>query len=232
MAASVTMLALAACGGPGEPVADPETPPAATTTTMPRPEGFDSAWCESARRLSAASSVMDAVDPTDAEAVEEAVTEMLAEAELAAPDAPPEIAADVEAALASFREIDAALAAVDYDLLRADLSGIADDQGSSERVDAYNVEICGLEPDVDAGATTGSEFDPRAGPIRDQLIDTFVARGFSPEEAGCIVDNVDVTDAEQMRDEQVVLELITACEIDLERLTGTTAATGTTEGNG
>lgn len=219
------MLSLVACG-PDDPVVDPDTPPAATTTTMPRPEGFDSDWCVSARRIALASSVMDAVDPTDAEAVEAAVTEMLAEAEAAAPAAPPEIAADVEEALASFREIDAALAAVDYELLRADLSGVADDQGASERVDAYNVEICGLEPDVDDGTTSGSGFDPTEGPIRDQLIETFVARGLTPEEAACIVDNVDVTDAEQMRDEQVLLEMIETCQIDLERLTVTTEANG------
>lgn len=211
-------LAVSACGGADDPVADPATE--ATTTTAARPDGFDSEWCTSARRLAAASSVMDAVDPTDPEAVEDAVTEMLAEAEAAAPLAPPEIADDVEAALTSFREIDAALAAVEYDLLRADLSGIADDQAASERVDAYNVDVCGLEPDSDDDAT-GGDFDPAAGPIRDQLIETFVARGFTAEEAGCLIDNVDVTDPAQMADEQVLLGLIETCGIDLDRLTGT-----------
>ena len=224
----LSAVVLAACSGSDDPVADPVAEPEATTTTVPRPDGFDSEWCVSARRIAAASSVMDAVDPTDPAAVEAAVTDMLAEAEAAAPLAPPEIAADVEAALVTFREIDAALAAVEYDLLRADLAGVADDQGPSERVDAYNVDVCGLEPDAGAvaGGDAGTGFDPGAGPIRDQLIDSFVERGFTAEEAGCIVDNVDVTDAEQMRDEQALSELIETCGIDLERLTGTSGSTG------
>ena len=226
MVVSVMALALVACSGADDPGAEPVAEPVATTTTAARPEGYDSEWCVSARRLAAASSVTDAVDPTDPEAVEEAVTEMLAEAEAAAPLAPPEIAADVEAALVSFREIEAALAAVDFDLLRADLSGVADDQGPSERVDAYNVEVCGLEPAADDETAGASEFDPAAGPIRDQLIATFVDRGFTAEEAGCIIDNIDVTDAQQMGDEQVLVDLIETCGIDLEQLTGTTDPVG------
>lgn len=222
-------VALAACGGSDDPVAEPAAEAdAATSTTAPRPDGYDSEWCVSARRIAAASSVVDAVDPSDPEAVEAAVTDMLAEAEAAAPLAPPEIAEDVEAALASFRAIDAALADVDYDLLRADLSGVADDQGPSERVDAYNQDVCGLESDA-VGDDPESEFDPSAGPIRDQLIDTFVGEGFTPEEAACLIDNVDVTDPAQLTDQQVLLELIGTCGIDLERLGG---ASGGTAGDG
>lgn len=215
-------IVLLACGASDDPVADPASETDPTTTTAPRPDGFDSEWCASARRLAAASSVMDAVDPTDPAAVEDAVTEMLAEAEAAVPLAPPEIADDVASALDAFRSIDAALADVGYELLRADLSGVAADQAASERVDAYNVEVCGLEPDT-AGSEPDSDFDPAAGPIRDQLIETFVDRGFTAEEAGCIIDNLDVTDASQMTDEQNLLELIETCGIDLERLTDASA---------
>jgi hypothetical protein len=227
---SLLVVALAACGGSDEqagPVTDPDATPDATTTTAPRADGFDSEWCESARRIAAASSVIDAVDPADPEAVEAAVTDMLAEAEAAAPLAPPAIADDVEAALASFRAINAALAAVDYDLLRADLSGVADDQSASERVDAYNVEVCGLEPDAesdDDGSAGG--FDPSAGPIRDQLIATFVEQGFTETEAACVIDTVDVTDAAQLRDEQTLVELVETCGIDLERVQGVTGSEG------
>lgn len=226
MLASAMVVALVGCSGSDDPVAEPVAEPESTTTTAPRPEGYDSEWCVSARRVAAASSVMDAVDPTDATAVEEAVTEMLAEAEAAAPLAPPEIAADVESALASFRDIDAALAAVDYDLLRADLAGVAEDSGPSERVDAYNVEVCGLEPDEPSLTGNGSAVDPADGPIRDQLIETLVERGFTVEEAGCVIDNVDVSDPQRMADQAVLLALVETCGIDLERLAGTTAPTG------
>lgn len=220
MLVPLAAVALAACGGSDDPVSEPAAEQESTSTTAPRPDGYDSEWCVSARRIQAASSVIDAVDPGDPAAVEAAITDMLAEAEAAAPLAPAEIADDVEAALASFREIDAALAAVDYDLLRADLSGIADDQGPSERVDAYNEEVCGLEPA--AASDSDSEFDPSAGPIRDQLVETFVAQGFTPEQAECLIDNVDVSDPAQLSDQQVLLELIATCGIDLEQLGGGT----------
>lgn len=159
---------------------------------------------------------MDVVDPTDPAAVETAVTEMLAAAESAAPLAPAEIADDVDAALASFREIAAALAEVEYDLLRADLAGIADDPGPSERVDAYNVEVCGLSPVVRGGSSGG--LDPAAGPLRGQLVDTLVASGFTVDEANCVLDNVDVLDVTQWQDEQVLADVVSTCGIDLERL--------------
>jgi hypothetical protein len=207
----VVLAVLSACGGGEDPVvADGATDEA----TDDRPAGYDSEWCVSARELADTSAAIDAVDPNDPEAVRAAVTEMLASTEAAAPLAPAEIADDVAESLATFQALDAALAEVDYDLLRADLTGIADDLSATERVDAYNAEVCGLDLGDPTTSEPASDIDLTEGSVRDQIVATLVAQGFSEEQAGCILDSIDPTEAATMSEEELLLGVIAACGID------------------
>ena len=199
------VVGLAACGGSAADIADSDDP-------------YDSAWCVSARESQEASDAIDAVDPNDPEAVKEAVTEMLAEAEGAAPLAPPDIAADVAESLETFRQLDAALASVEYDLVRADLTGIADDLSATERVDAYNAEVCGV--DFGPEPTTSPSMDLSSGSVRDQIVAGLVQQGFTEDEAECVLDSIDPAEAATMTEEEILAGVIVSCGIDVESSSG------------
>ncbi len=190
----------------------------------------DSDWCIAARDVEAASDALDAADFdfTDPESVRSAFSDMLIAFELAIGSAPPEIAADVATSYDGFVMLEAELAKVDYDFLRADLSLIdeldTDIEAASGRIGAYNEAVCGI-PDDDADDTTAgadhsdpNDFDPTAGSIRDQTIAEFTANGFSQQEAECMFDNIDFTDPTLGTDMSVIVSVFELCDIDLARL--------------
>ena len=145
--------------------------------------------------------------------------------------APPEIAEAVSTSYEGVVRLDTELAAVEYDFLRADLSAIeeldAEMDLASEQISTYNDSVCGIPAD-DAGAdaTAGGEtsggnddsFDPTAGSIRDQTIAQLTASGFTEEEAGCMFDNIDLTDPTLGTDMSVIVEVFEVCGIDVTRL--------------
>lgn len=240
------LLAAPACGGDDEPVADTGVAtgvdPGADTAVDPdvdadadadgssneAPSG-DPGWCAAARKVQEASLAMDVIDPTDPEAVEAAITLMLERAEAAAPLAPPELVADVGASLELMRRLDAALAEVGYDFVRADLSGVLDGGASSaanDRIEEYNAERCGLtlpggedgEDGDPGGHTDGPVFDPADGPVRDQTIALLVDEGFTEDEAACLFDHIDLSDPDFATDEERLVQLVETCGLDVERL--------------
>jgi hypothetical protein len=98
--------------------------------------------------------------------------------------APPEIAADVDVEGASFEDMQAVFADVDYNFLDVDLALLPDSpelDAAKARVDAYLDQVCGIARDRDDDA-------PREGTMRDLLADTFIERGATDEQAACMVD--------------------------------------------
>ncbi len=227
---TAAIAALGACGDDREPVADPNPP-----TTVPAEEDVDgpgssdvAAWCGAARLVREASLAMDLIDPTDADAVEAAITQMVDRSADAAPLAPDEISDDVATSLATMRRLEAAHADVDYELLRADLSAVVAGGGSAEaddRIEAFNAEHCGFTVDATDDAVAdptddGRVFDPADGPLRDQSIALLVEEGFTEDEAACIFDNIDLSDPNLVNDEEELLALVVTCDLDVERLAG------------
>lgn len=247
-------LVLVACDGDRDPVLDPDPPAAADDAAdvaddvadddggavdgeeaaapseepVIDPEFAD--WCTAARSVREATVAMDEIDPTDPASVEGALTQLRERTEAAAPLAPDEIADDVAVSLDLLRRVDDALAAADYDFVRADLSTIAGDDGASEaaddRIEAFNAEACGIPPMADAAAddetasADGPVLDPADGPVRDQTIALLVERGFTEAEAACLFDNIDLNDPDLSTDQEALLALIATCDLDLERLSG------------
>lgn len=194
------------------------------------------AWCGVAQELSDLSDTLDDIDPFDPPAIETAYGELRSTADRARSAAPAEIRADVELLADGVAQIDDALAAADYDFLDVDLA-FMDDFGdevgeASDRLDAFNVRECGFDPadeldgDLDVGGTDAGtdddsrdDFDPTAGPVRDQVVRELVASGFTSDEAECIIDNLDMTGiASAPDDPMAMIEVFDTCDISLERL--------------
>lgn len=161
------------------------------------------------------------VDFTNPDAVREAYQNMTTEVTRLAPLAPPEIAASVEDTVAGFQQLNDALAAVEYDLLNADLTIIdeldAEMQAATDDIDQYNFDVCGIPLDDDDGED-GSDFDPSAGTIREQAIGELVNQGFTADEAECIFDKLDFTDPDLSSDQAAMIQIFDDCGIDLGRL--------------
>lgn len=221
------LIVLASCSDDREPVADPA--PATelqetVSSTVPSSDGLD-AWCAAARDVREATTAMDAVDPTDPAAVEQALGEMLARSEEALAVAPAEIADDVSSVFALVQELDRVLADADYDFLEADPADIVTDDGADEanaRIAAFNADRCGFEPVDDVAGSTPVDRDA----LREQAIDVFVEQGFTAAEAACLFDNMDLDDPDLATDDEAMLELIQICDLDIERLAGTSGGDG------
>lgn len=211
------LVVLAACSDERDPVADP-TPPTSSVLDDAGGDDLDT-WCAAARDVRDATAAMDSVDPTDPEAVEEALAEMIARSEAALDVAPAEIADDVRAVLGLVQELDRVLASADYDFLEADPDDIVADGGADEansRIAAFNADRCGLEAVEDVPAT--APVDREA--LRERAIEVFVEQGFTETEAACLFDNMDLDDPNLATDDEAMLELIQVCDLDLERLSG------------
>ena len=220
-AAIAGLVALSACGGSAD---SDSTSVSGTSESVPPVPG--SAWCPAARAVREAGSALDLIDASAPAQVEAAVGQLidrLDEAEAVAPD---EIAADVALTAEAAREFGMVLAAVDFEIVRADLSTILgpENQAASEAIEAYNEANCGFAAAESDGSTSepdstgGVVFDPADGPIRDQAIDLLVGEGFTEDQAACLFDGLDLTDAEALSDPSVEAELIARCGIDPSQL--------------
>jgi hypothetical protein len=181
----------------------------------------DSDWCVAARDVEAASDRFEVVGFGDPEQVESTMGELLEQFEFAKQYAPPELAADLEVSFSAFQDVAAALRAADYDFINADLSGLQDLDGSiqaaNERIEQYNVQVCGFDPaGLDAG--DGGGFDPAAGTIREQVIAELVSQGFTTDEAECLFDKIDFDDPDLLADTEALIALFSECGIGIERL--------------
>jgi hypothetical protein len=228
-ATMLTVLISAGCAGADSAADDTDV------SSVASPVAGDP-WCPAGRAVREAGAALDFIDASDPAEVADAVDQLvdrLQEAEAVAPD---EIAAAVALTADSAREFQSALAAVEYEIVRADLSSILgpDNQVAGRTIDAYNVEVCGFEPTIPSGtspldtstAGTGSGddgevvFDPADGPIRDQAIALLVEEGFSADQAACLFDGLDLDDVAALSDPAVEAELLDQCDVDASMLPG------------
>ncbi|MEM9608658.1 MAG: hypothetical protein AAGA99_14635 [Actinomycetota bacterium] len=182
-------------------------------------------WCGLANEFDSVGDSFDAIDPTDPDAVRdvfEQADDALGRIRSAAPDA---ISDDVNTFVDAFGELSSAIADADYNLFDADLS-VIEEAGdrvdtASASIEAFNQSECGIEGDSDDESDDDSgddsDFDPAAGTLREQLVDTFIQQGFTPDEASCIAENADLG-AVAGGDTASLLEVFESCGIDLSRL--------------
>ena len=196
------VLALAACGG--------DDAGGALSTEE---------WCERAGNINSLSDDLDAVDPFDPEGIEVAYRRFREAVDEVRAVAPDEISDDIETLYAGVADIDDALADADYSFLDVDLSFMSGREDAmdtaSERVRSYNERECGFDPRDPA--VGDDAFDFGAGSAREQLVEEFVASGFTEAEARCIADNIAV-ETLGADDQTAIFEVFDTCDISLERL--------------
>ena len=158
--------------------------------------------------------------------------EDLADAVDAAPD---EIKDEVEATAKAIEQFDQAFKDADYNLLDVDQSALQDlgkdMDGVSDKIEAYNLKECGIEPDstgsgssdTSASEDTSASDDTTAagsvGTARDQMMASLTQLGFTEDEAKCVADNIDPeTAAGVVDDPSLMMEIFTKCDIGLDRL--------------
>jgi hypothetical protein len=240
----VAALALAsgACGGDDDAAEDaPATSDAAedaAATSDAADVGDDSGgdgdsnnseWCQLARGVESESDLLDDVDFTDPEAIEDAFQQVIDSLEDAADSAPEEIEADVELTLDGFNELFDALQAVDFDFLEIDQSFAENPEveAASDRIEAYNERECGIErdsdvtDDTDTDTSTGDgDAGSDEGTLRDQLLAQFTAMGMTEDQANCLVDNIDFAEVADSGspDTSALLDLFETCDIDVAEL--------------
>ena len=151
--------------------------------------------------------------------IDEALTAMDTAIELA----PDEIRSDVVTSAESFGLVAAEFERANYNVLDVDLGAldaIASDpkfEAADENLDAFFFNVCNqgddpaLDEDEDEDDSIGD------GTLRDQLITSLVATGFTEEEAECITENIDVL-GDDLQDPEQLFALITTCGISPERL--------------
>ncbi len=178
----------------------------------------NSDWCVSAREIEVVTAEADQA-LADPETARRFFADVLPDFEALLALAPEQIASEVRVSVEGFRQLEEVLAASDYDILNADLSVLDDDTITSARdvVDDYNEQVCGIEADSADDSADGG-FDPANGTIRDQLIATFVQLGLTEQQAGCLVDSIDVTDPKTAGDEAAILEAMQACGVTPSQL--------------
>lgn len=226
---SVTLLALvavSACSGDAS-----ESTDAAMSAVGPS-ESTGDPWCATARAVREAGSALDVIDASAPAQVEAAVGQLVDRLDAAEAVAPVQIAGAVAVTAASARELQALLSAVGYEIVRVDLSSVLgpENEAASRSIDDYNVEVCGFAPSssTEASAEAGGDggdggdggvvFDPADGPIRDQAIGLLVDEGFTPDQAACLFDALDLADAAALSDPAAEAELLDRCDIDPAQL--------------
>lgn len=193
--------------------------------------GTPEEWCAALDLGAEGDAVMEGLTASSPEQVEAGMQRMEQIVDDLEAAAPPEIADDVSFLASYTRDISSALADADYVLFDTDLSAFADQEQQLDEVqasiDEYTVQECGqpFGDDDSADASTSGDdaesgdFDPEAGTIREQLVTQFVTIGFTQDEAECIADGVDPTDADVLSgDEQAIIALFEACDIPPSRL--------------
>lgn len=192
----------------------------------------DSEWCGVARSVEDVSDQLDEVTSTAPADFEAAFAEMSAALDEAADAAPPELEDAIATQIDGFSKLRDALEAVDFDVLDVDLSVIdqlnAQMTASQAEIERYNEEVCGIPADaVDtadvsgtgtAGSADTSAFDPSAGTVREQIVQALVAQGFTEDEAGCVIDAIDINDPAALQDVNGLFDVFEGCGIDDTRL--------------
>jgi hypothetical protein len=229
----VVSLAIAggACGGDDDGGAADD----ASATSDASDTGGDSdsggAWCELARDIDSDDTLFDSMDINDPDSVENAYQEFVNVFEDAADNAPDEIKADMEIVLERIKTAFEALKDADFNIVEVDQAVFEDPEAdaASDRIDAYNEEVCGIESDADVTDDTAVTEDTGTddgatvsipGTIQDMLMSQFVLAGMTEEQATCMVENLDMEDvaANGAADLSMFIELFETCGIDPSKL--------------
>jgi hypothetical protein len=189
--------------------------------------GSTADWCDLATEIEATSDGLDNIDFTDPDAVKAAFETFSSQLDEAKSAAPSEIKDAVAESATAISAVIDELKKVDYKFLELDQATIEElgtaNQEASDKIEAFNKEECGIDPDADSsgsddssddssgsgdssddtsadsgtGDTTADDADsslPDAGgTLGDSMAALFVQQGFTQDEADCIVDNLDLT---------------------------------------
>jgi hypothetical protein len=191
-------------------------------TVLPTgPPTTENRWCGVARQLEATDNFLDSEVVTNPAAVESGITAWIADLIAAQPLAPDEIQAEIQTTIDVVTSMNEAFATVDYQVIDVDFGAIEgldiEMPAASAAIEAYNLAACGIVSDDEPAGDPGG-FDPNAGTVRDQAIARFVEQGFTPDEADCLVDQIDLTPTDDGGASVAPADAFAACGITAERL--------------
>lgn len=179
-------------------------------------------FCSLAAEREAQETAFDNIDFTDPAAIEAALNEnrdLLAEAIAAAPD---EIRGDLEVVQEDFDRVYQVFADANFDALAlADVDdSVFDDSPESdaagERIDAYILDVCGIDPDANETDTSGPTGDNQA-----LVADALMAFGFGAAESACLAEAVSLEEFQALSEGAVpdeILQRFIDCGVSLEEL--------------
>ncbi len=222
-----------------EPTAVPQEP-----TALP---DEPSEYCAVASAVQAELADFDEAAVLDPEALEARFPEILSQLGQLQALAPPELRLSHAARAGYFFDLGRELERVDWVAVDADASVLGttlDEDIMYFEIDRYDFEICGIDVEFDPAD------DPRLRPpeadalddsaetrtggitITEQQINSVIEVGFTPTEAACIVDKLDLT-ADDPFAESAILIVLGECEIPLDRYAEVAASqAGGVVGNG
>lgn len=137
--------------GPTSP-ASPASSPSVGAATSSVTTGPTADWCSVAEDLYGLTTAFRQLDAANTAAVQMSLVAILERLDTIAGLVPPQLAADLDVSAQAFELLDAALAAVGYDVDAADLGELdarADEiAAANDRIRAYNADECGIAVDV------------------------------------------------------------------------------------
>ncbi|MGH9133917.1 MAG: hypothetical protein ACRDZZ_08285 [Ilumatobacteraceae bacterium] len=190
-------------------------------------------FCDLARGVEEGEDLLEGVDFSDPDAIEDAYRTMIDRINDASDSAPDEIRDDIELVIDRSEAVFEALEDADFNILDVDQSVLEDPEAeaASERIDAYLDNECGITTDSDDSDDTDDSDDSGdtgdtgdtgdvEGTIRDQLLTQFTAMGMTEDQANCLVDNIDFAEVAEgnVDDPTAFFELFETCDIDITQL--------------
>ena len=213
----------------------PELDVVSTTDVTPIVERFEQRlqavqatddWCTAAALLEEGVADLDNMDVRDTRVVEATLTGRAQVLEAAQALAPAEIADDVARSNEGFNEIRDLFEGAEWNALDVDLVALdranADMTLSAFNVAQYNFEVCGVGQDPGAPPASPGQglqrlFGPDANPV--QTVNELVTRGFTADEAQCLVDGFDIGET-VIESTGNLLDTFETCSIDVQLLAG------------
>ena len=213
-AAGAIALLFAGCGK--EKTATVANSDDTSATTAKATGGSESAWCTIAKGLDAEFDKFDKLssDPAEAKAF---FAQLDASFKKAVPKAPAEIKADMKTSQEGFAELKTAFEKAKYNILDVDTAIFerldAKMTTADDNISKYNEKECGM-PNTNTGdSETSTDPAPAGGSVRDQLIESFTAAGFTKEQAMCVSEKMTPDLLELDDTDAKVVELLANCGV-------------------
>jgi len=193
-------------------------------------DGSDSGtneWCTLME--SADTPELDSLDITDPDSVENAFQEVVNLMDDAADSAPDEIEDDVQILVDQFKSFFDELEDADFNFSELDQAALENPEAdaASARID----EFCGFDDTDDTDTATTDDSDTATtedaadvpsgdGAVEAELMRQFTAMGMSEDQAGCMVENLDMDEvvANGATDPMMFLDLFETCDINMAEL--------------